>query len=75
MQVEENAMNREQRIQHAMDFLCDIIPWNTPNYEEALRNAAEHYIDWEDAGCPGLTDVDEEPSEHDPLDELIKFPF
>lgn len=52
MQVEENVMNREQRIQHAMDFLCDIIPWDTPNYEEELRNAAEDYIDWEDAGCP-----------------------
>ena len=75
MQVEENAMNREQRIQHAMDFLCDIIPWNTPNYEEELRKAAESYVDWEDAGCPGLTDVDEEPSEHDPLDELTQFQF
>ena len=65
MQVEENVMKREQRIQHAMDFLCDIIPWNTPNYEEELRKAAESYVDWEDAGCPGITDVDEEPSEHD----------
>ena len=44
MQVEENAMNREQRIQHAMDFLCDIIPWNTPNYEEELRKAAEVFV-------------------------------
>ena len=68
MQVEDN---REQRIQHAMDFLCDIIPWNTPNYEEELRKAAESYVDWEDAGCPGLTDVDEDTSEYDPLDELI----
>ena len=65
MQVEENVMKREQIIQHAMDFLCDIIPWNTPNYEEELRKAAESYVDWEDAGCPGITDVDEEPSEHD----------
>ena len=71
MQVEDDVMNREQRIQHAMDFLCDIIPWNTPNYEEELRKAAESYVDWEDAGCPGLTDVDEDTSEYDPLDELI----
>ena len=71
MQLEENVMKREQRIQHAMDFLCDIIPWNTPNYEEELRKAAESYVDWEDAGCPGLTDVDEDTSEYDPLDELI----
>jgi hypothetical protein len=75
MQVEDNAMNREQRIQHAMDFLCDIIPWDTPNYEEELRKAAESYIDWEDAGCPGIIDVDEEPSEYDPLDELTQFQF
>ena len=71
MQVKDDVMNREQRIQHAMDFLCDIIPWNTPNYEEELRKAAESYVDWEDAGCPGLTDVDEDTSEYDPLDGLI----
>ena len=46
------TIDREQRIQHAMDFLCDIIPWSTPNYEKELRKAAESYIDWEDAGCP-----------------------
>jgi hypothetical protein len=52
--MEELAMNREQRIQHAMDFLCDIIPHNDPNYWENLRAAAENYVDWEDDGCPGL---------------------
>ena len=44
--------NKEERIQHAMDFLCDIIPYETSNYEEELRKAAELYIDWEDSGCP-----------------------
>ena len=50
--MEEIVMTREQRIQHAMDFLCDMIPWDSPNYEDELREAAEAYIDWEDAGCP-----------------------
>lgn len=44
--------DREERIQHAMDFLNDIIPHNDPNYWESLRLAAENYIDWEDDGCP-----------------------
>jgi hypothetical protein len=70
MQVEDNIMNREQRIQHAMDFLCDIIPWSTPNYEEELRKAAESYIDWEDAGCP--SDV-ETFYEGEPSDEELPF--
>jgi hypothetical protein len=70
MQVEENIINREQRIQHSMDFLCDIIPYSTPNYKEELRNAAEDYIDWEDAGCP--SDV-ETFFEGEPSDEELPF--
>lgn len=50
--MEEIVMTREQRIQHAMDFLCDMIPWGSPNYEDELREAAEAYVEWEDAGCP-----------------------
>ena len=62
--------NKEERIQHAMDFLCDMIPWDTPNYEEELRKAAESYIDWEDA-C-GLSDV-EISYEGEPSDEDLPF--
>lgn len=62
--------NKEVHVQHAMDFLCDIIPYETPNYEEALRKAAELYIDWEDAGCP--SDV-ETFYEGKPSDEDLPF--
>lgn len=62
--------NKEERIQHAMDFLCDIIPHETPNYEEDLRKAAELYIDWEDFGCP--SDV-ETFYEGKPSDEDLPF--
>lgn len=48
----EYVQDYEERVQHAMDFLCDIIPWNTPDYAKVLRESAEAYIAWEDAGCP-----------------------
>lgn len=50
--MEETAKDREERVQHAMSFLNDIIPHSDPNYWELLRDAAENYVDWEDAGCP-----------------------
>ena len=59
MDIEHN-INREQRIQHAIDFLCDIIPHNTSDYWKVVRKYAENYVDWEDEGCP----IDEDnPSE------------
>lgn len=45
-------MEREERIQHAMDLYSDMIPYDDPNYWESLREMAESHIDWEDAGCP-----------------------
>ena len=69
--MEGTANNREERIQHAMDFLSDMIPYDDPNYFEYLKEAAENYVDWEDAGCPMV--------ETDWLDELynedIDLPF
>lgn len=69
--MEGTANNREERIQHAMDFLSDMFPWGSPNYEDELREAAENYVDWEDAGCPMV--------EHDWLNDLydedIDLPF
>ena len=36
---------RLQEIEHAKDFLIDIIPHNTPNFMEVLQEAAEAYVD------------------------------
>lgn len=62
--------NKEERIQHAMNLFCDIIPLNTHNYKEELRKAAESYIDWEDAGCPSDVEISYE-GEHS--DEDLPF--
>lgn len=69
-------MDREQRIQHAIDFLCDMIPHSTPNYWEEVRRYAENYVDWEDAGCPLDEDDPSEISnfmdtELDDLDQIF----
>ena len=45
-------MEREERIQHAMDLYSDMVPYDDPNYWESLREIAENYVDWEDDGCP-----------------------
>lgn len=37
---------RQQEIEHAKDFLIDIIPYDTPNYWEELQQRAEDYVDW-----------------------------
>lgn len=39
------AKDREEEIQHAKDFLIDIIPHNTPNFLEVLQETAEAYVD------------------------------
>ena len=36
---------REQEIEHAKDFLIDIIPHNTLNFLEVLQETAEAYVD------------------------------
>ena len=36
---------RLQEIEHAKDFLIDIIPHNTPNFLEVLQETAEAYVD------------------------------
>lgn len=36
---------RLQEIEHAKDFLIDIIPHNTPNFFEVLQETAEAYVD------------------------------
>ncbi len=36
---------RLQEIEHAKDFLIDIIPHNTPNFWEVLQETAEAYVD------------------------------
>lgn len=36
---------RLQEIEHAKDFLIDIIPHNTPNFMEVLQETAEAYVD------------------------------
>lgn len=36
---------RQQEIEHAKDFLIDIIPHNTPNFFEVLQETAEAYVD------------------------------
>jgi hypothetical protein len=36
---------KEQEIEHAKDFLIDIIPHNTPNFREVLQETAESYVD------------------------------
>ena len=36
---------RLQEIEHAKDFLIDIIPHNTPNFWEVLQDTAEAYVD------------------------------
>lgn len=44
-------MTREERLQeieHAKDFLIDIIPHNTPNFMEVLQETAEAYVDTKD---------------------------
>lgn len=64
-------MEREQQIQYAMEFLTDLIPYDDPNYWESLREAAENYVDWVDAGCPIIeTDWLDEIS-----DEIEKLPW
>ena len=43
-----NNMTQEERLQeieHAKDFLIDIIPHNTPNFMEVLQETAEAYVD------------------------------
>ena len=67
-----DCKDREERIQHAMSFLNDIIPHDDPNYWESLREAAEAYIQWEDDGCPAPTlgDFFVDPHEYDELEDL-----
>ena len=36
---------RLQEIEHAKDFLIDIIPHNIPNFGEVLQETAEAYVD------------------------------
>lgn len=36
---------RLQEIEHAKDFLIDIIPHNMPNFFEVLQETAEAYVD------------------------------
>lgn len=65
-------MEREERIQHAMDLYSDMIPYDDPNYWESLRETAEAFVQWEDDGCPmaELEDFFVDPHEYDELDEL-----
>ena len=65
-------MDREERIQHAMDFLCDMFPYDDPNYIELLREAAENYVDWEDSGCP-VIDTDWLNSDDCEIDDELPF--
>ena len=44
----KGGMTKEERLQeieHAKDFLIDIIPHNTPNFWEVLQETAEAYVD------------------------------
>ena len=34
----------EEEIQHAMDIIADLVPYDTPNYDEVLRRMAEQYV-------------------------------
>ena len=36
---------REQEVEHAKDFLIDIIPHGTPNFLQVLQETAEAYVD------------------------------
>ena len=38
---------REELIEHAMNFLCDIIPHDSTNYFNEVRTMAERYADLE----------------------------
>ena len=35
-------MNKKQQIKYWKSHLCDLIPYDSPNYEEELQRAAEN---------------------------------
>lgn len=39
------SYNRETAIQHAMDILCDVVPYDDPYYANTVRRLAESFVD------------------------------
>lgn len=49
---------REIEIEHAIDILCDIVPYDTPNYWTVVREMAECYVDHMDSIDDYITEMD-----------------
>lgn len=62
---------REELIEYAKMFYCDMIPHNDPDYEQILQEVSENYADmmlgnipWPDMG---------EPTDQEILDDDLPF--